>query len=47
MNIGIKLEQNQKHKISGRKKSNYEKLEREYQEAQSHGFCPVEVRQAG
>ena len=25
MNIGIKLEQNQKHKISGRKKSNYEK----------------------
>lgn len=36
MNIGIELEQNQKHKISGRKKSNYEKLEREYQEAQSH-----------
>ena len=36
MNIGIELEQNQKHKISGRKKSNYEKLEREYQESQSH-----------
>ncbi len=36
MNIGIELEQDQKHKISGRKKSNYEKLERDYQEAQSH-----------
>ena len=32
----LELEQNQKHKISGRKKSNYEKLEKEYQEAQSH-----------
>lgn len=36
MDIGIKLEQNDKHKISGRKRSNYEKLEKEYQEAQSH-----------
>ena len=32
----LELEQNQKHKVSGRKKSNYEKLEKEYQEAQSH-----------
>lgn len=32
----LELEQNQKHKVSGRKKSNYEKLEKEYQETQSH-----------
>lgn len=36
MKTTLELEQNQKHKVSGRKKSNYEKLEKEYQEAQSH-----------
>lgn len=36
MKTTLELEQNQKHKVSGRKKSNYEKLEKEYQEVQSH-----------
>ena len=35
----LELEQNQKHKISGRKKSNYEKLEKEYQEGGNPAQC--------